>query len=108
MPTKILFVCTGNLDRSPTAEDLFKGREGFQVKSAGTHVHARRRVSPSLLAWADKIFVMERAHEEAILQLKPDVEHKITVLGIPDSYLRGDPKLVDLLRAKLSKHLNTE
>jgi len=33
---RVLFVCSGNLDRSPAAEELFKGREGFEVKSAGT------------------------------------------------------------------------
>ena len=108
VPTKILFVCTGNLDRSPTAEDLFKGREAFEVKSAGTHIHARRRISQSLLDWADKIFVMERAHEDAILQLMPEAENKITVLDIPDNYLRNSPELVELLKAKLSKDLNIE
>lgn len=108
MPEKILFVCTGNTDRSPTAEGLFAECQDFEAKSAGTHIHARRRISKSLLDWADKIFVMERVHEDALLQLKPDVENKITVLDIPDNYLRNDPELVKLLKAKLSKHLNLE
>ena len=38
MVEKILFVCTGNMDRSPTAESLLKGREGFEVRSAGTWI----------------------------------------------------------------------
>lgn len=106
MPKKILFVCTGNIDRSPTAEDLLKGKEGFEATSAGTWMHAHRRISESTLDWADKIFVMEEEHKAAILYLKPDVENKIIVLNIPNNYLRNDPELVKTLKAKLSKHLN--
>ena len=106
MPKKILFVCTGNMDRSPTAEDLLKGREDFEAMSAGTWVHAQRSISESLLDWADKIFVMEKEHKAAILRLKPDVEKKIIVLGIPNNYRRNDAELVRTLKAKLSKHLN--
>ena len=106
MPKKILFVCTGNMDRSPTAEDLLKGREDFEVMSGGTWMHAHRRISGSLLDWADKIFVMEEEHEAAMLRLKPDVEKKIIVLHLPNHYLRNDPELIRTLKAKLSKHLN--
>jgi len=108
MPKKVLFVCTGNMDRSPTAEDLLKGREDFEATSAGTWMHAQRRISESLLDWADKIFVMEKEHKAAILHLKPDVEKKIIVLDLPNNYPRNDPELVRLLKAKLSKHLNIE
>lgn len=37
---KILFVCTGNICRSPTAEAVFRhlaAGKGFEVDSAGTH-----------------------------------------------------------------------
>ena len=106
MPKRILFVCTGNMDRSPTAEDLLKGREDFEAMSAGTWMHAHRKISQSLLDWADEIFVMENEHKAAILHLTPDVEKKIIVLDIPNNYLRNDPELVKTLKAKLSKHLN--
>jgi len=106
MPKKILFVCSGNMDRSPTAEALLNGREDFKARSAGTWTHARRSISESLLDWADKIFVMEKEHEAAILRLKPDLEKKITVLDIPNNYRRNDPELVKTLKAKLSKHLD--
>ncbi len=108
MPKKVLFVCTGNMDRSPTAENLLKGKEGFEAMSAGTWIHARRRISESILDWADKIFVMEKEHKEAILRLKPDVENKIAVLDIPNDYLRNDPELVKALKTELSKHLDIE
>jgi protein-tyrosine phosphatase len=44
--TKILFVCMGNICRSPTAEGVFrqllrrrKLEDGFEVKSVGTHAY---------------------------------------------------------------------
>ncbi|UCE43743.1 MAG: protein tyrosine phosphatase [Candidatus Bathyarchaeota archaeon] len=106
IPKKILFVCTGNMDRSPTAENLLSGREDFEVMSAGTWIHARRRISESILEWADQIFVMEREHKDVILRLKPEVEDKITVLDIPDNYRRDGLDLIEMLKTKLSKHLD--
>ena len=52
--TKILFVCTGNICRSPAAEGIFRAlteREGvsqhFEVDSAGTHsYHVGERPDP--------------------------------------------------------------
>jgi protein-tyrosine-phosphatase len=35
---KLLFVCTANIDRSPTGEDIYKGQPGFETKSAGTEL----------------------------------------------------------------------
>lgn len=103
---KVLFVCTGNMDRSPTAADLLKGKEGFEVESAGTWIHARRRVSPEVLNWADKIFVMEERHKDLILDVDPTIKGKIVTLNIPDNYHKKDPELVRILKSKLSKHLN--
>lgn len=103
---RVLFVCTGNVGRSPTAEALLKGKEGFEVRSAGTWVNARRRVSESLVEWADIIFVMEQHHKETIIALKPEAENKITVLNIPDMYVRNDPELIKILKKKLARYLN--
>lgn len=52
--TRVLFVCMGNICRSPTAEGLFlhllrgRGRESdFEVDSAGTHnFHVGKRADP--------------------------------------------------------------
>ncbi|MCD6538574.1 protein tyrosine phosphatase [Candidatus Bathyarchaeota archaeon] len=108
MTEKILFVCTGNMDRSPTAESLLKGKEGFEVRSAGTWIHARRRISRDLIEWAHRIFVMEDHHKRAILSICPEAEGKIIVLNIPDIYMRNDPELIEILKMKLRKHLNIE
>ncbi|MFW6117788.1 MAG: phosphotyrosine protein phosphatase [Thermoproteota archaeon] len=102
----VLFVCTGNMDRSPTAADLLTGKEGFQVESAGTWIHARRRVSQEVLNWADQIFAMEERHKDLILNVDPSIKDKIVVLDIPDNYHKKDPELVRILKSKLSEHLD--
>lgn len=108
MATHVLFVCTGNIDRSPTAETLLKKKEGYDVRSAGTWIGAPARISEDLVDWADIILVMEAEHKKAILSIKPEAEEKITVLDVPNMYLRGDPELIRTLKAKLRSHLNIE
>lgn len=104
MTKRVMFVCTGNMDRSPTAEALLKGREGLEVKSAGTWEGAQTVVSKELINWADIIFVMEEHHRQALKRIAPEAETKIIVLGIEDRYLKNDPELVKILKEKLSKH----
>ena len=106
MSSRVLFVCTANIDRSPTAESLLRGMNGFEVQSAGTWLHARSRITEELIEWADIVFVMERHHGEFLLDLNPSAENKIFVLDIPDIYPRNDPELVRILKDKLSTHLN--
>jgi len=105
---RVLFVCTANIDRSPTAEDLLKNVEGFEVQSAGVWFNARRRISKELIDWADIIFVMEDFHKEVIMTLKPDADKKIVVLNIPDIYLRNDPELINILKVKLAEFLKID
>lgn len=58
----MLFICSQNRLRSPTAERLFSNRPGFEVASAGLNPDAETPVCSELLEWADIIFVMERTH----------------------------------------------
>jgi len=100
---KVLFVCTANLQRSPTAEDLFQGWEGvWEAKSAGTVPDPQRKLlTQELVDWADLIIVMESGHSEYItshFHVSPD---KILVLNIRDKYFRDDPELVSELRRKV-------
>jgi len=104
-PKRVLFVCTANIDRSPTAEELLKRVRGFEVKSAGVWFNARRRLTTDLIDWADIIFAMEGHHKEAILILKPEAKGKVIVLNIPDIYPKNDPELIEILKVKLSEHL---
>ena len=100
---RVLFVCSQNRLRSPTAEQVFSNRAGFEVASAGTDPAADTPVSPELLEWADVIFVMERAHRNRLMKrFGPHLESKrIVCLDIPDEFEYMDPALVKLLEAKV-------
>ncbi len=95
----ILFICSRNQWRSPTAENIWRKHPLLSVRSAGTSRSARRKVSPDDVSWADIIFVMEEKHQSRLkaefarlLDSKP-----IHVLDIPDEYKYMDPELVELL-----------
>jgi len=103
----VLFVCSGNIDRSPTAEALLIEKEGFEVKSAGTWAGARTVISKELIDWADMIFVMEEHQKEALTRIDENSEAKIIVLGVDDHYLKGDPELIRILKRRLSEYLGT-
>ena len=103
--TRVLFVCSGNVDRSRAAEDVFKTRQDLEVMSAGTSLLARRRVTREMIDWADRIFVMEQEHAEYIESMEPKARAKIVVLNIPDIYFRDDPELRKLLMERVTPHL---
>ena len=104
---RALFVCSQNKLRSPTAEQVFSRYEGVECDSAGMHKSANVPLDPELIAWADIIFVMERAHrEKAAKKFKRHLNgKKIVVLGIPDEYQFMDESLVRILVAKVSPFL---
>jgi predicted protein tyrosine phosphatase len=102
---KVLFVCSRNKLRSPTAEQIFCDRPGFEVVSAGTDRSAAVPLSVDLVGWAEVIFVMEKTHRKKV-QEKYRAHMKSTrieSLDIPDDYDYMDQDLVDLLHRKLDK-----
>lgn len=103
----VLFICSQNRLRSPTAEQVFSNRAGFEVASAGLNPEAETPVSPELLQWADLIFVMERAHRNKLSKkFLPHLKDKrIVCLDIPDEFEFMDPALVRLLEAKAGPFL---
>lgn len=105
--THLLFLCSRNQWRSPTAERLFDDHPHYAARSAGTEAGARVRVTAGHLAWADLVFVMERRHAERLREKFADAlpGKRIIVLRIPDKYAFGDARLVALLLAKLAEHL---
>jgi predicted protein tyrosine phosphatase len=100
----LLFICSKNQWRSPTAERLFKNHPQHHARSAGTSAKARVRLSQKMLDWADAVFVMEYKHREIIknnLQLNGKT---LIVLGIEDAYQFNDPELVEILKASLAEY----
>ena len=105
---RILFVCTANVDRSRTAEDLYREDERFEVRSAGVAPFATVPLTRDLLLWADRVFVMnerEDQHRTLIRIRFPDVDRPLTDLDIEDRWRRGDPDLVTLILRRLRPHL---
>jgi predicted protein tyrosine phosphatase len=99
----VLFVCTQNRLRSPTAEQIFSNRQGFEVASAGLDSSAGTPVSPELLEWADVIFVMEQSHRTKLSKrFRPHLKNKrVICLDIPDQFAYMDPALIHLLETKV-------
>lgn len=107
---KILFVCTGNICRSPAAEKLlalYGAAAGFEARSRGTAVQTGLRMpaqvttfleragitdtahKPAQLAeedidWADLVLVMERVHAEILAEKFPQSMRKTRLLADGD------------------------
>ena len=92
----VLFVCSRNQWRSPTAERLWKGHRQVVARSAGTSPNARHPISAEDVKWAHVIIVMEQKHKSRVVaEFTRLVENKpIHVLDIPDEYKYMDPELV--------------
>ena len=104
----ILFVCSRNQWRSPTAERLWRRQPGIAVRSAGTSRNARRRINASDITWADLILVMEEKHRARIRSefAAATRNQPIHVLDIPDEYRFMDAELVELLQGKVQPLLD--
>ena len=105
----ILFVCIGNICRSPFAHAFFtklvnqKRLQGITVESAGllalpgnsaTYMaqrvaeefgvdlaeHKAKSVSKELVAWSSLILVMEKSHEDTLLSDFPEAEAKTQLI----------------------------
>lgn len=107
MKTKLLFVCSRNQWRSPTAEALFKDHPAYDARSAGTENNARIKVTAGHIGWADQVFCMEKNHAARVAErFGTELGDKpLIVLRIPDDYEFMDPTLIDLLRTELSAYL---
>lgn len=107
MSRNVLFICTQNRLRSPTAEQVFADWPGIETQSAGLGNEAGNPVSPELLAWSDLIFVMEKTHRDKLARkFRAHLGGKrIVCLDIPDDFEYMDPALVQLLKAKVPRFL---
>ena len=107
MALHILFICSQNRLRSPTAEQVFANWPGVETSSAGLNKDAENPLTPELLEWAHTIFVMERAHRSKLsARFKPHLGDKSVVcLDIPDEYEYMDPELIGLLMSRVPRYL---
>lgn len=100
-PLHVLFMCSRNRWRSPTAEKVFAGLPDIEVRSRGLARSARRRLTDADVTWADLVLVMEDEHHQRLVEVHRDAlaETLVHVLDIPDEYRFMDPELVEVLRA---------
>ena len=106
MPKRILFLCSRNRLRSPTAERVFADRADIEVASAGLSSDADEPCTAELVAWADLIFVMEKTHRRKLSrQFGRVLKARVVCLDIADDYDFMAPELVALLRARVPRHL---
>ncbi|MET0089052.1 MAG: hypothetical protein ABW068_03360 [Candidatus Thiodiazotropha sp.] len=93
--------------RSPTAEAVFSSYEGIEALAAGTNSDAETPLSGDLIEWADVILVMEKVHRDKLSKKYKQLlkGKKLVVLDIPDRYQRMQPELIELLRARVSRHV---
>ncbi|MFF2092275.1 low molecular weight protein tyrosine phosphatase family protein [Paenibacillus sp. NPDC058174] len=104
---KLLFICSRNKWRSLTAEKIFDGYNGYEVRSAGTEEGARIKVTEGHIGWSDMIFVMEKKHTRRLnekfarqLNGKP-----LICLDIPDEYRFMDEELIETLKSRVSGYI---
>src|SRR5712664_2024760 len=130
----ILFVCTGNVCRSPMAEGIFRqatrGRGDYRVLSAGLGAmegqppsayaiqavrelgidisgQRSRMLTPELVQQADYIFGMTHSHVDTVMLLYPHVAEKTFLLREFDETLDTFEKdISDLIGGSYEVYLN--
>ena len=107
---RVLFICTGNVCRSPLAEGYLKsllaqrGVQGVDVESAGVAAlsgappfecatsvaeeyhfdisgNTARQLTPELIQSSDRILCMEAWQAQAVMQMDPRSVNKVALLG---------------------------
>ncbi len=106
----VLFVCSRNQWRSPTAEQVWRKHPKVAARSAGTSPNARHKVSVEDIRWASVILVMEEKHKSRLTaEFTRLLENKpIHVLDIPDEYRYMDPELIEILEESVPSLLGLD
>jgi len=104
---RVLFLCSANRLRSPTAEQVFSTWDDVETDSAGLSNDATVPLSSEQVEWADVIFVMEKAHRNKLARRfrKFLGGKRVICLDIPDEYEFMDPVLIRLLEDRAGRHL---
>lgn len=107
MKKRILFICSQNKLRSPTAEAVFADHPAIEVDSAGLNNDATVPLSEEQVRWADLIIVMEKSHRNRLnRKFKAALGGtRLAVLNIPDEYDYMDPSLIALLKIRCESYI---
>ena len=99
---RVLFLCSRNRLRSPTAEQVFSAWPDLEVDSAGLAEDAEVTLTTEQLDWAELIMVMEASHRRRLQARHRDhlKGKRVICLNIPDNYDFMQPELVALLLRK--------
>ena len=101
----VLFVCTENLARSPTAAVLFRELQGqvgrHNARAVGTAPHAPQRLTTRELAWAELVAVMEPRHLGTIIAKWPQQAKKVVVLQVEEHLASSERDLRRILEPKI-------
>lgn len=99
----LLFICSENRLRSPTAERVFSAYPGIQAIGAGTGSKAKTPVSWGLIEWADIVLVMEKSHRDEVAKTYKELlkGKQLVCLDIPDHYELMQPELITLLKERV-------
>jgi predicted protein tyrosine phosphatase len=103
---RVLFVCAGNRDRSPTAQEMFRYIKGWETRSAGVGPYANNVVTKELIQWAEIIFAMEESQKQFLIRMDNSCTSKIRVLEIPDEFRHNQPDLKQVLSDKMRHHIS--
>ncbi|WP_454842106.1 low molecular weight protein tyrosine phosphatase family protein [Pseudomonas hormoni] len=103
----VLFICSQNRLRSPTAERHFADWPGVKTASAGISNDAYVPVSLELLQWADLVCVMGPIHRNKLVARfgAELVDKRVVCLDIPDVYQYMEPGLVKVLEVRVRRYL---
>ena len=82
MPS-VLFVCTGNLHRSPMAEYLFRDKigdtSGWQITSAGTYTHNGMHTTSEVLTVLKEYGIDASSHRSRVITRRQLMNHNLVL-----------------------------
>ena len=100
---KILFVCSRNKWRSPTAEKIYWNHNKISVRSAGLSSKGNHQINEKDISWADLIIFMENWHKSKLIaQYRGTVRiPKTEVLNIPDEFKYMDDEMIEIMKPQI-------
>ena len=104
---RLLFICSANRLRSPTAEQVFSNYPNVEARSAGLNSDALDPLSPEHFEDIDVVFVMEKTHRTKLSKkYKPYLKSaRVICLNIPDDFEYMQPELKNILKTRVTPHL---